>query len=471
METNKENVTEVTENIETKKENISLKQMSRIAAIAGGVLGAMLMISITVSNVVGLNQIKESINVEVGTVTELQLKAKDFFKVDDKTAKKVKFDTSNVDLNKVGEYKAIAKCDGKEYSIKVIVEDTKAPKVSMAQRYIFTNDIAALKDFSAIVKEVKDASKTTAKLVRFEKIKDLAEVNDLELRNVTEGATAFAKAEDALAVGTETVPTEVGIYRSVLEIKDAYENASYEEVIVILDTTAAIITDVADQTVNVSKDKLNEQPEVRKSLYSATDNVDGYIAGDKLTYEVTCRDEAKHEWIVKVSYTDRAGNVSAGEFLITVKEKKTSNNSGSNAGGASNSGSGSNGGNNSNSGSNGGGSALNGGYDPADTDRDGTVSTDEQMSYITPEKQACIDAGYGVVVELQGGEMYAVLMKSNTHTINGKRGSDILREYLAERGLEGDVGGCWIEPDNEWYWFQAEDVHEIPEDDASNWEW
>ena len=33
-------------------------------------------------------------------------------------------------------------------------------------------------------------------------------------------------------------------------------------------------------------------------------------------------------------------------------------------------------------------------YDSIDADGDGTVTAEEQMEYITPEKQKCIDAGY-----------------------------------------------------------------------------
>ena len=97
-------------------------------------------------------------------------------------------------------------------------------------------------------------------------------------------------------------------------------------------------------------------------------------------------------------------------------------------------------------------------YDKKDANKDGEVSEDEVFAYITPEKQACIDAGYGVVVELHGGEMYAVLMKSIDHTIDGKDGGEILHEYLHEHNLRGDVGGRWINPDKEWYWYTADEI-------------
>jgi len=202
------------------KKEINLKQMSRIAIIVSVALVLMLIIGIVVSNTTGLKQIKESTTVELGSVQEFALNVDEFFQIDEKQKEKVKVDVSTVDVTKAGDYEVTVTYKKKEYAITVIVEDTTAPKVSLSQRYIFTNDIAALSDFSAIVHEAKDASELTYKLVRFEKKKELVEVNDLELRNLTEGAVAFAKAEDALAVGSEEIPTDAGIYRSVLEIAD-----------------------------------------------------------------------------------------------------------------------------------------------------------------------------------------------------------------------------------------------------------
>ena len=340
------------------------------------------------------------------------------------------------------------------------VTDKTAPKVTMKQRYIFTNDIASLSDLSVLVESVEDESDYTLSLIRFEKAAVLSRMDDLALSNLLKNSDTIYEEKTALSVGSKAIPTDAGIYRSVLEIKDAGGNASYEEVYVILDKTAASINEVADQTVAVPKEKINDQPELNLELYKAYDEVDGNISSDQLNIEVSCRDAAKYEWLVKVSYTDRAGNVSAGEFLITVvEETAASGNGGSNNGGGNTKPqTGTKPNNNPGNSGNAGNSGTT--YDPMDANKDGFVSTGEEMGYITPAKQACIDAGYGVVVEMEGGKWYAVLMKSNEHTINGKAGRDILREYLHERGLEGDIGGCWINMDNEWYWFQAENIRE-----------
>jgi len=436
--------------------NILEKKETKIAAVVVSIILLIVMI-ITLFNQNTFEQTKKSIDHEAGE--ELVLNVSDFFEADDEVLAEIKIDASQVNADKVGEYKAVATYKGKRAEITVNVIDTTAPKVKFAHRYVFANDASNV-DFTEMFESITDASEYTTKLIRFEHKGNLKLMDEKALKSLTDAINTHAKEEDLKAIGTENIPTEAGIYRSVLEIKDAYENASYEEVYVILDKTAASINEVADQTVAVPKEKLNEQPELNLELYKAYDEVDGNISSDQLNIEVSCRDAAKHEWIVKVSYTDRAGNASAGEFLITVvEETAASGNGGSNNGGGNTKPqTGTKPNNNPGTSGNQGNSGTT--YDPMDANKDGFVSTGEEMGYITPAKQACIDAGYGVVVEMEGGKWYAVLMKSHDHTINGKDGWEILTEYLHERGLEGDVGGCWINMDNEWYWFQAENIRE-----------
>lgn len=378
------------------------------------------------------------------------------------------------------------------------VTDTEAPNVTMKVRYIFTNDITKLTDVSGIVKEVTDTSDYEMKLIRFEKKDVLSEMNELALKNLTEGADSLME-ETALAIGSADIPTEQGIYRSVLEIKDTQGNGAYEEVFVILDTDSALINDAADVVVTVPGDKISEKPEVDTSIYKGYDEVDGSLTSKDLKFELTLMDETKHEWKLTISYKDRAGNESAADYKVTVTAEKetiagnngntgntgTTNNNGNtkpntgntNAGNSNNGNSNTgntNTGNNSgtsNGGSSGGnqGNTSSGGsnipqYDPADTNKDGWVDANEEMAYITPQKQKCIDAGYGVVVEQDGGEWYSVLCEDGDQLFNGKRGWELLDDYLRERGLHADlVKGCWINSTNGWYWYVAEGIKEIPE--------
>lgn len=391
-----------------------------------------------------------------------------------------------------------ATADNTQNGTENVTVDTNAPKVVMKLRYIFTNDIAKLSDFSSMIESVSDASSYTTKLIRFEKKDVLGRMDELALKNITNGADSFVTKEDALAVGSEEIPTKPGIYRSVLEIADASGNATYEEVFIILDTRAALINEASDVVVKVPADKLSEKPVIDESIYKGHDEVDGLLSGADFNYALTLMDEAKHEWKLTISYTDRAGNKSAVDYKVTVQEEMkqvadndTGNNNTGNGGNADNGNSGSE---TTTPGTNPTPSEPEPStpstpsepepstpstpsepekeYDPMDANKDGFVSGWEEMSYITPQKQKCIDAGYGVVVEQDGGEWYAILMKDYDHLIDGKRGSEILREYLKERNLHSDlITGCWINMDNEWYWYTADCITEIPESDNDEINW
>ena len=179
--------------------------------------------------------------------------------------------------------------------------------------------------------------------------------------------------------------------------------------------------------------------------------MDGYIPGDKLTYEVTCRDEAKHEWIVKVSYIDRAGNESKAEFLIIVKEGSSSN------GG---SGSQNNGGTSVGGGSSNGGSNSNTQQKPSNNQDISTWVPSDDETEISPYMQMLIDAGYGNVVDWGDGE-YGVLVHKG-YSVNGKYGYDILKEYLTARGLDiVSAQGGIIDEANDWYYYEVLKVREI----------
>ena len=386
-------------------ETKDLGKTKKIAGIVSIVLAIVLIAGIVVSVSTKAKLLKESITIELGSVSELTLEAEDFFE----TEKEVTFDVSGVDVSKVGTYEAYAHLSNRKYSIEVIVADTTAPKAIFKERCIFTNDIAAMEDFSAVLENVEEASEYTVKLIRFEKEEDLCEINEKKMENL------LAKlGEESEVAGSMEVPTTEGIYRSVLALEDAEGNVSYEEVYVILDTTGALIDEVEDLVFTVSsKSKLSEEPELDLEKYIANDNVDGYLTSDDLKIELVEKDSEKHEWITRVSYIDRAGNESVGEFLITVevKAQATSNRG---TGSASQSGT---------------------GYHPADTNRDGMVDGEEDSQYIDANEQACLNAGIGVVVPVNGGTAYMVVVhKSDVYSA-----VPILSNYLNSIGMTGNI--------------------------------
>ncbi len=420
-----------------------------------------------------LKQIQDTYTHEAGQ--ELVLDPADFFEVDEEKAAQVTFDTSTVNKDMVGEYVATAKFKNKTFEIKVTVVDTTAPMVEFSNRYVFTNDIEN-PNFDGTFAGVYDASEWSAKLIRFEYKENLSVLDENALKRFTDTIPVPCEEEELMAIGTTDIPTEEGVYRAVLEIADVHGNYSVEEVYMIYDTTGARIDDTPDKTVTVAKEDIEKEPEVDKTDYVITDNVDGDIPSEDINCELELRDAEKHEWLVYVSYVDRAGNSSEAKFLIIVEEgdvpsendEQTSNpdNSNDNANNdtTSNKGSG-NGGTTSNNGNtNNTGSGDSGNYDPADTNKDGVITSDEAAANISPSEQAMIDAGYGNVVQLPTGN-YGVLMQGPDHAINGKDGGDILIDYLAERGLQaGDVTGGWM--NDQYYNWIAKNITEIDTSDS-----
>lgn len=439
-----------------------IKNKNKILAIIMVVLVVIIAIAgIALYNRNTLVQTKDTWTHEAGQ--ELELKASEFFDADEEKAAQITFDTSAVDTDTVGEYTATAAFKDRTFEIKVSVVDTTAPTAEIKSRYVFTNDIENTV-FDSMIGTVSESSDWSAKLVRFEKHGNLEVLDEKALKSLTDTIPLPGSFMELSALGTEEIPTEDGIYRAVLEIADEYGNSILEEVYVIYDTTGARIDDTPDKTVRVPKEDLDKEPEIDKNDYTITDNVDGKIDDENISCELELRDAEKHEWIVHVSYTDRAGNESKADFLIIVKEETTATNSGNgNTNNAGNGGVASNNGNSNNA-----GSGDSGNYDPADTDKDGVVSETESLNYISPTKQKLIDAGYGNVVQIDS-TTYAVLSDANG-LINGQDGNLYLRDYLAERGLEPtNVSGGWMT--NDYYCYTANNVHElITPDDEEFWD-
>lgn len=421
--------------------NILEKKETKILAVAVMIILVIIVgVMLYIQN--NLKQTKNSLEHEAGQ--ELVFDAQKYFDVDDEKAAEIVFDALEVNVNVIGEYKATATFKRKTYTIKVNVVDTSAPKVDMLCRYVFTNDVANA-DLSGLFEGIYDASEYATKLIRYEYKGNLDVMDDKALNGLTEQINTYAKDDELKNLGATDIPTEEGVYRAVVEIADVHGNAAYEEIVLILDKTGAKIEDVADKTITVSADKLMAEPIVDKSEYIITDNVDGKIKVDDITCQLELRDEAKHEWLVHVSYVDRAGNESKADFLITVKEGDVESARPGNNGGNANEGDSSN----------------------PDNDKKPTNNLDistweptDDEDVISPYMQMVIDAGYGVVVKIDDG-VYAVLTHGDG-CVNGKSGSEILREYLAELDLEpNNVSGGWIEPDKDWYWFKAYNLHEL----------
>lgn len=399
-------------------------------------------------------QVADVITVEAGQ--ELVLKGSDFFDTKEENYEKIVFNIENVDVNTVGLYEVEASFGKRTFKIKVNVQDTKAPVITFAKRYMFTCDIKNTDKISTMLESVYEVSEFTMRFIRFEKKENLRELNAEVLETLTKDIDILGDTEQLCTFGTEQVPEEEGIYQAVLEVIDIHGNATYEDVVLVLDKTGAYIEDVPDKVIEVNREALSKQPEIDAEDYIIIDNVDGKIAAESVNFEVELIDEEKHEWIVYVCYIDRAGNESRGDFLVIVKENdrkiedKTDRKNESS--------------NKNNVDDTEGNLEVKQPDNSKNQNENEWIPTDNEND-ISPWEQKVIDAGYGNVVDFGDGA-YGVLTHNDGYA-GGKRGGEILREYLLHYGLEPqNVSGGIIDEENDWRWYIADNIRKM--DNAEN---
>lgn len=357
-------------------------------------------------------------------------------------------------------------------------------------------------DLTCFKESVKDASAFSMDLIRYEKSGNLNVMTDAALKTIVDGIVLYGNEETLKNLGSTDIPTEQGVYRAVLAITDACNNVGYEEIYIILDKQSADFADTAAKLLTTTKDKLNDKPPVNPEEYIVSDNVDGSIKAEQLQTELVLKESSDTQvvWSVLVSYTDRSGNTGSADYEIVVKAEKpvvdntpdekpstgTTDNSNTQkpdetpSTGTTTTPDTEKPDNTPSSGttqapdekpSTGNGNVQ---YDPADTDKDGTVSTSEGMAYITPEKQACIDAGYGVVCEFfeDDGEHWIAVMCHSDGLVDGRSGADILSEWLDSRGWDArSMTGHVTSYDKDLYWYEAHEVYDAPTpDDEDFWD-
>lgn len=188
----------------------------------------------------GVKQTQEAIKWEAGQ--ELTLKAQDFLDISDKKADKVKLDMSDVNVDKVGDYEVVATYGKKEFTVKVEVQDTTAPQVTMKSHIIYTSDMATVTADESI-DLVYDASKYEVIFTGYEKVAGLEVVNDEYVSGLNNTINDL-NTENLVA----EVPTEEGVYRSILKFVDKYENESLVEVHIIYDAPDPVVEETTTET-------------------------------------------------------------------------------------------------------------------------------------------------------------------------------------------------------------------------------
>lgn len=384
----------------------------------------------------GVKQISDAVTVEAGQ--ELELTATDFFNIRKEKAGEVVFDVSKADTARPGIYEVLASYKKRTYTINVTVEDTTAPEVFLKERYVFTNDAAALNP-GQVIEGVYDAGGYSASFIRFEKAGNLEVLDTAALKDRVDEISVPGKEEALAELGSTEIPKEEGIYRTVLAVTDESGNTTLEELCLILDKTGARIGEAPDRVVEVLKEDLEKEPRVDPSDYHVFDNVDGVIPSESVTCKLERRDTEEPSYVVHVSYTDRAGNESHGEFLIMVKEKKPEGKE------------------------KGTDKAGNEERDHREDEKPSLPAAgEEDDDGLTPTQQLAVDAGYGVMIQTDTG--YAVM-------VHGGEDGQVLEAYLTSLGCRAThFGGSWISCEKDQYlWVASGIVPLITPDDPEFW--
>lgn len=391
-------------------------ERKKIVMTAGAIAGGIVILAAAIFIRINSGQVRiknKTITIEAGA--QLDVAPEDLVKAEEEVMKELKLDTSKVDTGKVGTYSIVLSHKKKTYKIKVSVVDTTAPKVTFAQRYLFTNDLSAC-DISKMYQSVTEYSTYDSVFTSFEKTQELEEMTADKLTALEETIVEPCDQKALAEKTSQTVPEEEGVYRAVVKLEDTYKNACYEEVFVILDRTAPVIEDHEDE-VRTTED-LNTKPTVDPGSYRITDNADGTFAGSDITCEVELTDENNHVYINHVSCTDRAGNVATADFQITLVKGKDTGKTTASSG---NKNQGTAGGTSADSNS----SSKNSGTQSASSDY---VEEDE----LTEGEKLAVKAGYyQVVVDSDGA--YFVLVKNADEF---EKGDQLIVDYLAKMGYE-----------------------------------
>ncbi len=106
-----------------------------------------------------------------------------------------------------------------------------------------------------------------------------------------------------------------------MAVEDTSGNIWLEGVCLILDTTTEAFIDNVKIRLLKWNQKILIRNQVRIEDYAIIDNVDGKILAQDIIWEIEPKDEQNHEYVVYISYTDRAGNKSSVDFKIILQEK------------------------------------------------------------------------------------------------------------------------------------------------------
>lgn len=260
--------------IKLKKKNL-YKDIGIIAMIVVVICGAFFLLNKPV-----LSFSKDN-TIEINSIVDYSVFVKD---MDDNELHNIVIDSSQVKVDKLGEYDVIYKYQEKEIKFKVKVVDSEKPVVKTKNKTIVLNSNLEAKD---LIEEIKDATKTTASFAKKYKF-DVEGEKELEIVVKDEGgnetiakATVKVEADKVAPVITGgnlsfIVGSEVNL-NELVKVKDNYD----AKPVLTVDSTGFDVQTIGNYKIKyIAKDSANNQSEKIITIQI----VDKTVANSKVVY-------------------------------------------------------------------------------------------------------------------------------------------------------------------------------------------
>lgn len=376
----------------------------------------------------GVKQVEYSITLEAGQ--EYDITATDFLKISEKKARKVKIDTSDIDIDKVGEYDLTAEYKNKDYTVTVTVQDTTAPTVELSEVVVKVDDFSKL-EIGDVVGTAFDISGYEVKVVGYEKVANLEEATEEYLAGLS-GKTSGVETKGL----DDSEPTEEGVYRIVFSFADMYENETLAEIYVVYDIAeGGEVGEVEDD----KKEDENVKGDVKDEPSTEVGGGTTVNKGEGNKGENNKGDDKKPS----------GGSQQSGSTETQKPSGGNSGNSGTQQGGTTEK---------PNDGTetekpNGGGTQQGGNTETqkpnGGSGSGSTTPPKEEVGSADTYFDAVINAGYYKVTPIVGNGIsagqYGVMVKdySSSETLKGEK---LLRDFLADMGyVPTGISGSWVD--------------------------
>ena len=286
-----------------------------------------------------LSLISDQVEVELGAELDQDVTA--YVQIDEKEAAEAVVDLSAVDMSKVGTYSASVTYKEQSVSFEVIVTDTTAPVVEIADDVVVAVDtpltaddvITSITESSGSVDisfadlempEESSVDEGTEAIEETEVVEEIEAPEDTELEEneVVEEASEQMELpadeftlNDVICSNDYLIFSDAGEYDIAITVTDASGNST-EVTVHVLVGEAPEFSGIDDITVNVGADEIDYLEGVTATDYNGNDITDKIVC-DSVAVDL----ENPGEYIISYTVADERGFEATENAIVTVKDK------------------------------------------------------------------------------------------------------------------------------------------------------